>query len=140
MSIKKLKTNGVEIDIDDVGPVLFEQSNRAIRLIISVKYPKRVRVVVPRGYNLDAAIKYVHKKTSWIKKQQQKMLHLRLKLEDFNRHKSLIDKKIARKKLTDRLNYLAEKYGFHYILTSAKTGDNVNDAFLYIAYRFLETT
>ncbi len=34
---------------------------------------------------------------------------------------------------------LAEKFGFHYILTSAKTGENVNDAFLYIAYKFLES-
>ncbi len=34
---------------------------------------------------------------------------------------------------------VAEKYGFHYILTSAKTGENVNDSFLYIAYRFLES-
>ncbi len=34
---------------------------------------------------------------------------------------------------------LAQEFGFHYILTSAKTGENVNDAFLYIAYKFLET-
>jgi len=33
---------------------------------------------------------------------------------------------------------LAEKYNFHYILTSAKTGENVNDSFLYIAHKFLE--
>jgi small GTP-binding protein len=34
---------------------------------------------------------------------------------------------------------IADEYGFHYILTSAKTGDNVNDSFFYIAFRFLET-
>jgi len=33
----------------------------------------------------------------------------------------------------------AKKYDFHYILTSALTGENVNDGFLYIAYRVVET-
>lgn len=34
---------------------------------------------------------------------------------------------------------VAEDFGFHYILTSARTGENVNDAFLYIAYSVIET-
>jgi Ras-related protein Rab-1A len=35
---------------------------------------------------------------------------------------------------------IADHYEFHsYILTSAKTGENVNDVFLYIAYTFLES-
>ncbi|KKK56355.1 hypothetical protein LCGC14_3065350, partial [marine sediment metagenome] len=33
---------------------------------------------------------------------------------------------------------IAEKNNFHYILTSAKTGENVDEAFRYIAYKFLE--
>jgi small GTP-binding protein len=33
---------------------------------------------------------------------------------------------------------VADQFGFHYILTSAKTGENVNDAFSYIAYKYLE--
>ncbi|TFG25016.1 MAG: GTP-binding protein [Promethearchaeota archaeon] len=38
----------------------------------------------------------------------------------------------------DEIKQIAEKLGFHYILISAKTGENVNEAFLYIAYRFIE--
>ncbi|MBN1803227.1 MAG: GTP-binding protein [Candidatus Lokiarchaeota archaeon] len=33
----------------------------------------------------------------------------------------------------------ARKIGFHYILTSAKTGENVPEVFTYIAYKILET-
>jgi Ras-related protein Rab-1A len=33
---------------------------------------------------------------------------------------------------------VADKYNFTYILTSALTGENVNDAFLYAAYKFIE--
>jgi small GTP-binding protein len=34
---------------------------------------------------------------------------------------------------------VAGKYNFHYILSSAKTGENVNEAFTYIAYNFLNS-
>jgi len=37
------------------------------------------------------------------------------------------------------LKKVADQFGFHYILTSAKTGENVNDSFLYMAYKFLES-
>jgi len=37
------------------------------------------------------------------------------------------------------LKRIADKYNIHYIMTSAKTGENVEDAFLYIAYKFLES-
>ncbi|MFX1585811.1 MAG: GTP-binding protein [Promethearchaeota archaeon] len=39
----------------------------------------------------------------------------------------------------EEINFVANKYGFHYILTSALTGENVNEAFIYIAYQFLTT-
>jgi len=39
----------------------------------------------------------------------------------------------------DEIKDIADKKSFHYILTSAKTGENVHDAFLYIAYKFIES-
>jgi len=39
----------------------------------------------------------------------------------------------------DEIKDVADEKSFHYILTSAKTGENVHDAFLYIAYKFLES-
>jgi predicted metal-dependent hydrolase len=114
MSFKRIKANSILIDLDDVGPVLIERSKRAKRLIISVKYPNRVRVAVPGGYSFNTAKIYVHNKKAWIKKQQQKMAQMQLKREVLNHHKSLIDTMKARKKLTDRLDYFAKKYGFHY--------------------------
>ena len=39
----------------------------------------------------------------------------------------------------EELKEFAQKRGFHYIMTSAKTGENVNDAFLYVAYKVMET-
>ena len=38
----------------------------------------------------------------------------------------------------EQIKIVAKQLGFHYILTSALTGENVNEAFLYIAYRFIE--
>ncbi|MFO7795859.1 MAG: GTP-binding protein [Promethearchaeati archaeon] len=38
----------------------------------------------------------------------------------------------------EKIREEADQSGYNYIITSAKTGENVNDAFLYIAYKFLE--
>ncbi|MHA2007672.1 MAG: GTP-binding protein [Promethearchaeota archaeon] len=39
----------------------------------------------------------------------------------------------------EEIKLIADKFGFNYILTSAKTGENVVDSFLYIAYKYLES-
>lgn len=39
----------------------------------------------------------------------------------------------------ESIKTIANEKGFHYILTSAKTGENVYEMFLYIAYKFLES-
>jgi len=38
----------------------------------------------------------------------------------------------------EQIKVIAKHLNLHFIVTSAKTGENVNEAFLYIAYRFIE--
>lgn len=38
----------------------------------------------------------------------------------------------------EQIKVIAKQLDLHFIVTSAKTGENVNEAFLYIAYRFIE--
>jgi len=39
----------------------------------------------------------------------------------------------------EEIKHVSDKYNFNYILSSAKTGENVNEAFTYIAYDFLNS-
>ena len=41
--------------------------------------------------------------------------------------------------IEEELGQIADKYGFSYILTSAKSGENIFEAFLYIALKYLES-
>ncbi|MHA1985332.1 MAG: ADP-ribosylation factor-like protein [Promethearchaeota archaeon] len=52
-------------------------------------------------------------------------------------NKSDLEEKISVSE--EEIKMIANRLGFHYILTSAKTGENVNELFLYIAYRYLES-
>ncbi len=47
----------------------------------------------------------------------------------------LIDKIVISE---DDIKSVANKLGFYYILTSAKTGENINDSFKYVAFKVLE--
>ena len=101
------------IYVDGVGLILFERSIRAKRVIISVKPPKKVRVAIPNRVSFKSALEFVNLKKPWIQK------HLvRIKQVESQRQavgsSVIIDKVKARKKLTSRLHYLAEKHGFTY--------------------------
>jgi len=58
------------IEVEGVGPILFERSKRAKHLIIHVKPFTGVRVAVPYGVSWDKAEKIVTSKIDWIHKQQ----------------------------------------------------------------------
>lgn len=106
--------NANTVEIDGVGPVLFERSKRAKHLNISVKPFKGVHVAVPDGLSFEKAEEFVHAKTDWIQR------HL-FRMKQYEEESQLaldtsvdIDRSRAKRKLTRRLKHLAGKHGFTY--------------------------
>ena len=102
--------NSKIIEIESIGPVLFERSNRAKHLNISVKAPAKVRVAVPRGISFEKAKIFTHSKIGWIGRHLLK-LQLRPKIHLFDKP---VDKQVAKEFLEGRVRELADKFGFVY--------------------------
>ena len=106
--------NANTVEIDGVGPVLFERSKRAKHVNISVKPFTGVRVAIPDGLSFKKAEEFVNTKTDWIQR------HLfRMKLYEKESQLVLdtsvdVDRVKAKRKLTRRLKHLALKHGFIY--------------------------
>jgi hypothetical protein len=100
------------IEVEGIGPILFERSKRAKHLIINVKPLTGVRVAVPYGVSWEKAEKIVSSKTGWIKKQQAKIERIREKYGSLDLAR--INKAAARRKLINRLDELADWNGFTY--------------------------
>ncbi len=108
------------IEIDSVGQILFERSNRAKHTRISVAPFKGVRVAVPYRVSFDNARQFAQSKKDWIKKHLDKMKQVEKEHETFSKHSTEINKAEARKKLVNRLNELSEQHGFRYNKVSVR--------------------
>ena len=91
-----------------VGLIRYERS-RGKRIGITVK-PEFVRVAVPNRETLMNAQKFVESKMDWIQKRVSKV---RIEKE-MGKTLPKIDRKNARKMLTQRLSELAEEHNFDY--------------------------
>ena len=105
-------TNSYTININGIGPVLFEKSRRAKRVIISVRTSKGARVAVPTRTSFKKAEEFVYLKKEWIQRHLEKIEQNENRKKAFIDPFIAIDKADARKRLTDRLYYLAKEYGF----------------------------
>lgn len=98
------------IQFPNIGPVLFEHSQRAKNINISVKPPSLVRVAIPRDVSFNKAANFVITKKIWI------INALRKVSLSFEKRKKLkpINKEYAKEYLVKRLEELAIKNGFIY--------------------------
>ncbi len=106
--------NSNTVEIDGVGPVLFERSKRAKHVNISVKPFVGVRVAVPDGLSFKKAEEFVHAKTDWIQRHLYKMKQYEKENTIVSDSSVDIERAKAKRKLTRRLRHLAEKHGFTY--------------------------
>jgi predicted metal-dependent hydrolase len=102
------------VQIDGIGAVLLERSNRARRIIITVRSGRGVRVAVPRRTSFESALEFARLKKPWIKKHLARTTEYEKQKQAFNEILHSIDKKETRQKIIGRLQQLAEQHGFTY--------------------------
>jgi predicted metal-dependent hydrolase len=112
--------NSRVITIAGIGPVLFEKSRKAKRVIISIRRQETVRVAVPFRISLKNGLDLVTVNKKWIQQQLAKIEKDQIRNRPLRNAFSTIDKADAKKSLKDRLAYLAEKYGFSYNKVSVR--------------------
>ncbi len=109
-----LSSGSAVIEIEGVGPVLFERSRRARRLNISIHPFRGVRVAVPYGLSLQRGREFVRRKAGWIRG------HIAKIEREMERRKAImadlvpVDAEEAKKRLIARLDELACRHGFSY--------------------------
>ena len=105
-------TNYFTINIDGIGPVLFEKSGRAKRVIISVRTSKGTRVAVPTRTSFKKALELVYLKKEWIQRHLVKIEQNDNRKKAFTDRFFDINKADAKNVLIDRLHHLAQEHGF----------------------------
>jgi len=110
---RKMRKDSKTAEIKSVGFIKLERSHRAKHISVSVRPFKGVRVAVPLGVSFARAELFARSKAAWIKKHVDKMNRVERAAKDLAENHPL-DRQAVRRRLVDRLNYLAAKHGFQY--------------------------
>jgi predicted metal-dependent hydrolase len=112
---RRVKSNleSKPVELKGVGTIKLERSRRARHISVSVRPFKGVRVAVPLGVSFASAELFAQSKAGWIKNHITKMKQVELAAKALAGNQPL-DRQAARRRLVDRLNYLALKFGFQY--------------------------
>lgn len=101
-------------EVEHLGPVLFERSAKARRVVITVRPFKGIRVAVPRGVSFDRADKFVLTKVDWALKHLKRMKKLEREHRELAGAFAPVDRKTARAELAGRLEMLSAIHGLSY--------------------------
>jgi predicted metal-dependent hydrolase len=107
------RPNSRLVRVKGIGRVLLERSDRARRIVISVR-PARVRVAVPPRVPFQRAVDFITQKKAWVRRHLDKIEQEESRRRTLAESFASIDKPAAARKLQARLRHLAGKYGFTY--------------------------
>ena len=102
------------VELEGVARILFERSSRAKNINISVRPFTGVRVAVPFGVSFKRAGEFVCSKKGWIQKHLARMRQVEQDYRILSQNFKNISRTDGRKILVQRLDELADKYGFKY--------------------------
>jgi predicted metal-dependent hydrolase len=103
-----------EININGIGPILLQRSERAEHVSITIRPSGEIRVAVPQKMSFKNALEFVHQKKNWIQKHLTAIRLRESGAKAIPELSSDIDIFETRNILNHRLAQLAEKYGFIY--------------------------
>ncbi|MGD2270484.1 MAG: M48 family metallopeptidase [Desulfobacterales bacterium] len=102
------------LNIEDIGPILLERSQKAKRINITVKPFKGVRVAVPKRVSYGQAEQFALSQSAWIKKYLLKLKRKEAAYKRLSENLPELDRNDAKRKLVKRLAELAAKHNFTY--------------------------
>ena len=102
------------IELPDIGPVLMAPSRRAGRLVLSIRPFKGIRLAIPEGVSHQRAKAFLDAKRPWLQNHLPRIKQMEAELTARAEQLPPIDKKLAREKLTTRLDELAKQHNFTY--------------------------
>jgi len=100
------------IEIEGIGPVLFEKSRRARRIGLTVRASRGVRVAVPARVSFEEARRIALTKLVWIRRTLGRIERARDRCGEAVLAAERLDRRTARAFLAKRLAALAEEHGF----------------------------
>jgi hypothetical protein len=100
------------IEIDGIGPVLFEKSRRARRIGLTVRASRGVRVAVPARISFEEARRVAVSKLGWVRRTLGRIERAREHCREAVLAAEHLDRRTARAFLAGRLTALAEEHGF----------------------------
>jgi hypothetical protein len=100
------------IEIDGIGPVLFEKSRRARRIGLTIRASRGVRVAVPARISFEEARRIAVSKLDWVRRTLGRIERARDRCHEVVLAAERLDRRTARTFLAGRLAALAEEHGF----------------------------